>query len=77
MGCLAVDKLIKIEIKQDRAVYRLPYSMEVIETYPLPPYSTVLGFIHSILGLREAIWGINVSVQGEYGGLFRDYAHFH
>lgn len=72
-----MSTILKIEIRQDRAVYRVPYSMEVIETYPLPPYSTVIGFVHNMLGLREVLEGINVSIQGEYGGVVRDYVRFH
>ncbi len=69
--------ILKIEVKQDKAVYRTPYSMEVIETYPLPPYSTIIGFLHNMLGLREALWGINLSVQGRYEGVLREYVSFH
>ncbi len=66
-----------MELWQENAVFRTPYSMEIIETYPLPPYSTVLGFIHSVLNFDNTIENINLSIQGEFGGLIRDYAWFH
>lgn len=70
-------EVIKLELWQESAVFRIPYSMEVIETYPLPPYSTVLGFIHNVLDCTQTIENINLSIQGEFGGLIRDYAWFH
>ncbi len=68
---------LRIEIKQDKAVYRTPYSMEIIETYPLPPYSTIIGFLHNMLGLKEVLWEINVSIQGSHEGVLREYVSFH
>ncbi len=51
--------------------------MEVIETYPLPPYSTVLGFVHNMLSSTQTIDGINISVQGRYGNLCREFVRYH
>lgn len=45
--------LLKIEIYQPQAHYRIPFSYQRRLTYPLPPYSTVLGLIANILGIRN------------------------
>lgn len=69
-------EVLKVKLFQEVAVYRNPITMEVIETYPLPAPSTVLGLIHQLLGVKETIPNINVSIQGEYGALLRDYQHY-
>lgn len=68
--------VLKINLYQEVAVYRHPITMEVIESFPLPPPSTVLGLVHSLLGESRLISGLNVSIQGNYGALFRDYQHY-
>lgn len=67
---------LKVKLYQEVAVYRNPITMEVIESFPLPPPSTVLGLAQSLLGEREAIPHLNVSIQGNYGALYRDYQHY-
>lgn len=69
-------KVLKVKLYQEVAVYRNPITMEVIESFPLPPPSTVLGLVQSLLGEREPISNLNVSIQGSYGALFRDYQHY-
>lgn len=69
-------EVLKIKLFQEVAVYRNPITMEVIETYPLPAPSTILGLIHQLLGMRETIPNIDVSVQGQYDALLRDYQHY-
>lgn len=72
-----MNKIIKVVTYQEKAVFRTPYSMEVIETYPLLPYSTILGFIHNMLSSTETIYGINISVQGKYKNLNREFVRYH
>jgi len=74
---LQMNRIIKLKTFQEKAVFRTPYSMEIIETYPLPPYSTVLGFIHDMLSSSQTIDGINISVQGKYGNLCREFVRYH
>jgi len=69
-------KALKVNLYQEVAVYRNPITMEVIESFPLPPPSTVLGLAQSLLREREPIPSLNVSIQGNYGALFRDYQHY-
>lgn len=69
-------KIITVKTFQEKTVFRTPYSMEVMETYPLPPYSTILGFIHNMLSSSETIEGINISIQGHYGNLTREFCRY-
>jgi CRISPR-associated protein Cas5t len=47
--------------------------MEIIETFPLPAPSTIIGFFHALLGLNELSQKLDVSIQGDYGAVYRDY----
>ncbi len=65
---------LKVKLHQQSAVYRNPATAEVVETYPLPPPSTIIGLIHSMLGISNQEPGsINVSIQGDYKAIYRDY----
>ncbi|WP_068747791.1 type I-B CRISPR-associated protein Cas5b [Thermovenabulum gondwanense] len=44
---------LKIKIYQPQSHYRMPFTYQRRHTYPLPPYSTVLGLIANILGIRN------------------------
>ncbi len=70
-------KVIRLKLFQEKALYRVPYSLENMESYPLPPYSTVLGFIHNMLQSTKTIEGINLSIQGNYESFVRNYVWFH
>lgn len=69
-------EVLKVKLFQEVAVYRNPITMEVIETYPLPAPSTILGLLHQLLGERKTIPNIDVSIQGQYDALLRDYQHY-
>lgn len=44
------------------------------ETYPLPPYSTIIGMFHKILQAQPGeYYPMNISVQGEYESIFSNY----
>jgi len=58
-------KALKLKLFQETACYKKPFAFKVAETYPLPPYSTVKGFLHYILKARDYI-DMAVSVQGDY-----------
>ncbi|MDN5276640.1 MAG: CRISPR-associated protein Cas5t [Clostridiales bacterium] len=58
-------KALKLKLFQETACYKKPFAFKVAETYPLPPYSTVKGFLHYILKARDYI-DMTVSVQGDY-----------
>ena len=65
-------KALKLRIYQETVCYKKPYAFKVTETYPLPPYSTIIGFLHNIMDANEYN-EMNISVQGTYDGIFTVY----
>lgn len=67
---------IRLVLHQSSANYREPESFDNRRTYPLPPFSTVIGAIHKACGYTET-HNMDVSVQGQYGSMgkrvYRDY----
>lgn len=67
-------KILKLKLYQETACYKKPFANKVAETYPLPPYSTVIGMFHKILQAQPGeYFPMNISVQGEYDGIFSNY----
>lgn len=58
-------KAIRLKISQDMVNYKKPTSFQVKETYPLPPYSTVIGMVHSLCDYNE-YREMDISIQGKY-----------
>lgn len=58
-------KAIRIIGYQNLVNYRKPMNFAYRETYPLPPYSSVIGMIHATCGFKE-YHPMRVSVQGIY-----------
>jgi len=58
-------KALKLKLFQETACYKKPFALKVAETYPLPPYSTVKGFLHYVLKAKDYI-NMAISVQGDY-----------
>jgi len=58
-------KAIKVRLWQDMVNYKKPTSFQLKETYPLPPYSTIIGMVHSLCGYEE-YKPMKVSVQGKF-----------
>lgn len=58
-----LDKSIKIECYQNMANYKKPSSIQVQESFKLPPYSTVIGMIHKVCNFTE-YKPMKISVQG-------------
>ncbi|MBC2057940.1 CRISPR-associated protein Cas5 [Listeria booriae] len=56
-------KAVKIKLYQDKANYKVPRSFQQKESYPLPPFSTVIGMVHVAAGFKE-YHPMNVSVAG-------------
>ena len=48
-------KAIRLHCFQNLANYKKPSSFIIKETYPLPPYSTIIGMILQHVGLRDII----------------------
>ena len=69
-------KAIRIEAYQNMPCYRKASSFRLRETYPLPPYSTVIGMVHGACGFTE-YHEMRISVQGEYCSTVNDtYTHY-
>ena len=69
-------KAIRIEAYQNMPCYRKASSFRLRETYPLPPYSTVIGMVHSACGFTK-YHEMRISVQGEYCSTVNDtYTHY-
>lgn len=61
-------KGIRVELEQIFASYCIPGSFQLRETYPLPPYSTVIGMVHNACGFTEYV-DMDVSVQGGFASI--------
>ncbi len=63
-------KAIRLHIKQNSANYRREETIDCRMTYPLPPYSTVIGAIHKACSYTE-YHPMQISIQGKYSSLKR------
>ena len=64
-----MEKAIRVECFQNLVNYRKPSSFIIKESYPLPPYSTVLGMIHTACGYQKGDFHpMKISVQGKNAG---------
>lgn len=67
-------KILKLKLFQETACYKKPFAFKVAETYPLPPYSTVIGMFHKILGAKSGeYFPMSISIQGDYESIFSNY----
>ena len=60
-----MHKAIRVECYQQMPNYRKPASFLIKESYPLPPYSSVIGMVHMACNFKE-YHAMKVSVQGFY-----------
>lgn len=58
-------RAIRLQAYQKTANYRKPTSLIIKESYPLPPYSTVIGMIHAACGFESYV-PMKISVAGKY-----------
>lgn len=59
------QKAIRLRLSQNMVNYKKPTSFQLKETYPLPPYSTIIGMIHNLCDYKE-YKEMEISVQGKY-----------
>jgi CRISPR-associated protein Cas5t len=64
-------KGICITAYQNMPNYKKPTSFQLKETYPLPPYSTVIGMVHKACDFKS-YQEMKVSVQGRYKSKVND-----
>lgn len=61
-------KAIRVHIKQNSANYRREETVNCRSTYPMAPYSTVIGAFHKACGYTS-YHPMKLSIQGRYGSL--------
>ena len=76
-------KALKIKIYQPTAHYRMPFTYQRRHTYPIPPYSTVIGFLCNMLGIdnQENEWfkwiqNCKLAVSGKFEIKLTEYIWF-
>lgn len=76
-------KALRIKIYQPTAHYRMPFTYQRRHTYPIPPYSTVIGFLCNMLGidyqgneLFEELQNCKLSVSGRFDIKLTEYIWF-
>ena len=65
-------KAIRMHIFQQMTNYRKPSSFLIKESFPLPPYSTIIGMIHSACGFTE-YHPMKISIQGTNASELSDF----
>ena len=64
-------KAVRLKLYQNMVNYKKPTSFQLKETYPLPPYSTIIGMVHSLCDYKE-YKEMEISVQGKYHSRVND-----
>ncbi|MCM1171152.1 MAG: CRISPR-associated protein Cas5 [Clostridium sp.] len=64
-------KALRIHLKQSSANYRREETIDNKMTYPLPPYSTVIGALHNACKYTK-YHKMDISIQGTYGGMGKE-----
>ena len=64
-------RALRIKLKQNQASYTREETVHNRMTYPLPPYSTVIGGLHNSCGYTE-YHPMNLSIQGKYDSMQRE-----
>lgn len=68
---MSASAALRVKLYQQTACYKKPMAQKAKETYPLPPYSTVKGFLHYVLDANELI-PMEISIQGTHEGKLFD-----
>ncbi len=67
---------LRVKLYSPTGIFKNPLSLKGIETYPLPPYSTIIGLIYRAMGRKWEGEHFQISIQGEYEAIYRDYVWF-
>lgn len=65
------DKLLRIKLHQNKANYKKEETVDNKMTYPLPPYSTIIGAIHNACNYKE-YKDMDISIQGKFQSLGKE-----
>lgn len=67
---------VRVKLFQQLASYRMPGSYVIRQSYPLPPYSSVIGMVHAACGFTEYV-PMSVSIQGDSASSVNEpYTHY-
>ncbi|NPV53472.1 MAG: type I-B CRISPR-associated protein Cas5 [Firmicutes bacterium] len=67
---------LRLQFKAPTAHYRVPFTYKVRQSYPIPPYSTVIGLLCNVLGIGETIDAFLSQPFGLYiAGRFQSLTH--
>ncbi|MGC9093867.1 MAG: type I-B CRISPR-associated protein Cas5b [Bacteroidota bacterium] len=75
-------KVLRLRIYQPQAHYRVPFTYQRRHTYPIPPYSTVIGFLCNVLGYdgmpseHNDLKNIKISIAGRFESKTTEYIWF-
>ncbi|MCM8807891.1 MAG: type I-B CRISPR-associated protein Cas5b [Candidatus Omnitrophica bacterium] len=77
-------KILRVKIYQPHAHYRIPFTYQRRHTYPIPPYSTVIGLICNILGIKDHFnedfkklkEGLSLAIYGKFESMTKEYIWF-
>ncbi len=70
-------RALRFELFTPTGIFKTPFSLKGIETYPLPPYSTIIGLLYTAVGRKwQQGEEFQISIQGKHQALFRDYVRF-
>lgn len=77
-------KVLRIKIFQPSAHYRIPFTISRRHTYPIPPYSTIIGFICNILGIKnqeeenfkKLKENLSLAIYGNFESMTKEYIWF-
>lgn len=77
-------KILRLKIYQPHAHYRIPFTFSRRHTYPIPPYSTVIGLICNVMGIRDQNDenfkklkdGLLLAIYGRFESMTREYVWF-
>ena len=67
---------LRVKLYTPTGIFKNPLSIKGIEVYPLPPYSTIIGLIYRALGRKWNGEYFQISIQGDYQAMYRDYVWF-
>lgn len=79
----ASGHILRLRIYQPQAHYRVPFTYQRRHTYPIPPYSTVIGFLCNALGIDDQekdeykkLRYIKISIAGRFDSKTTEYTWF-
>ncbi|MFP3158740.1 MAG: type I-B CRISPR-associated protein Cas5b [Hydrogenobaculum sp.] len=67
---------LRFKLYTPTGIFKNPLSIKGVEVYPLPPYSTIIGLIYKAMGKKWNKEHFQISIQGDYEAIYRDYIWF-